>query len=196
MGKATRWALLTALALGGLMLAGCGDDDGGGEDTAETTEAADDGATSTTAGAEPPVNVVEPYDPALTDEFTQYLGENEVTVEWYAGDGTYTAVYQGLDLTALPPLCPGNSVETGPGSFENVSNAPTEDGGCDGVTTPEGELEVCGDVVVYTTQIPLDAEGTLYGTIDFVEGGQQVGGGTGTVEADPNAPPFNRDDVC
>ena len=186
MGKLTRGILLVMIAVA---LSGCGGDDDASDTTTADTEAAAD-TTTTAAAAEPPVNVVEPYDPAQTDEFAAYLTENEVTVEWYAGDDTYTAVYRGLDLDALPPLCPGNSVETSPGSFEHVSNAPTADGACEGVTTPEGSLEVCDDAVVYTTQIPLDSEGTLYGTVDFFQNGQQVGGGTGTVPTDPDAPPF------
>ena len=199
MGTATRRARLTGLALLALLAltrAGCSDDDagGGGEDAAATTQASEEGTTSTTAGdaLEGLRTTIDIVETGSTDPLTTYVTENDVTVDWYGGDETYVVVYRGLDLEALGPLCPGNSVETSPGAFEHVSNAPTEDGACEGSPTDEGEVEVCDDgTLVYTTLIPTDSEGTLYGTIDVYEDGAFSVSATSTVDADPAAPAFD-----
>jgi hypothetical protein len=116
------------------------------------------------------------------------LGSGQVA--WYDGGDTWVVVFLGLDLDGLGAFCPGSSIEVSPDAFEGVSNTPTEPGACEGYTTPEASMQRCGEVLIYDTLIPMDAQGTLYGSVGVpVEGGSY--GVLGTVEADPaSAPPL------
>lgn len=105
-----------------------------------------------------------------------------VEIRWYTQGDRYVVAYVGIDLSTSGPLCPGNSIlSTATGLFEDVSNAPTEDGACEGFPTVTPDPNVgprdCGGSVVYVTAIPSDKEGTLFGTLEALadDGGAIVG---------------------
>jgi len=64
-----------------------------------------------------------------------------VRAQWYTSGGRYVVAYVGLDLSKTDFLCPGNSILTDAG-FSFVSNAPTEDGACEGFPTMTTDPEV------------------------------------------------------
>lgn len=102
----------------------------------------------------------------------------KVDAVWYQSLGRYVVYYAGLSLEASGPLCPGNSIRTESG-FEHVSNAPTEEGACTGAPAlaadPAG-VKICDGKVLYLTEIPVEAQGTLYGSIEvYLEDGSIVG---------------------
>lgn len=162
---------VTASALAGLALSlavvacSSGDDDG----AAPTTEAPAATTTTTTppptappetappAAAGVPVARVGGAGPNADDELSLWAEDHDLTVEWYAGDGVMVAVYRGLPIGG-PALCLTNALETVAFTeFEGQTMAPTADGGCEGGTFAAGTVEVCRDVYVYTTAIPVAA---------------------------------------
>ena len=164
-----------------------GDDDGGAvlpvtaESPADATETAGD-ADDTPPGDEPePAGFSLPdtfVSAPLTDTYDTALGvppaddtlpvpPGSVVARWYQSDGLLVIHYDGLDLAITGPLCPGNSILTITG-FEFISNAPTGAGACSTATTvaePPTGVRLCGDEVLYLTAIPVETEGTLYGTL-------------------------------
>ncbi|NQS91384.1 MAG: hypothetical protein HQ574_03160 [Chloroflexi bacterium] len=102
-----------------------------------------------------------------------------VTANWFTSSGFYVVAYYGLDLEARGALCPGNSIMTG-GTWLHISNAPTEEGACEGFPTLTNDPDVgpvdCHGTMFYRTAIPSDLQGTLYGTIEMLdEEGNLVG---------------------
>jgi hypothetical protein len=102
-----------------------------------------------------------------------------VTANWFTSGGFYVVAYYGLDLEVSGPLCPGNSILSG-GGWLHVSNAPTEEGACEGFPTLTDDPEVgpmdCHGTLFYRTAIPSDLQGTLFGTIEMLdEDGNLVG---------------------
>jgi hypothetical protein len=102
-----------------------------------------------------------------------------VEAQWYVAGDRYVVRYAGLMLDGDPPLCPGNSIQTATG-FQFVSNSPAEAGACEGATTLPAEATagviLCGDEVLYVTQIPAGSEGILFGTIEvFLADGTIIG---------------------
>lgn len=193
--------LLILLALGALILAACSssddDDDGAAERAPTATEAASSPTAAPTAAAptatEAPANEGGPAArPATTaaatltqsynsapggtfDPAVMGFASGDVEAQWYRADGFYIVVYEGLDLDATGPLCPGNSIQTATG-FVFVSNAPTEGADCSTFPTlsadPDVGALVCQGVLSYRTAIPSTTEGNLFGTIERpVEGG-------------------------
>ena len=73
-----------------------------------------------------------------------------VTANWFTSNGFYVVAYFGLDLEASGPLCPGNSILSG--NFLHTSNAPTEEGACEGFPTLTDDPDVG----------PIDCHGTLF----------------------------------
>jgi hypothetical protein len=123
-----------------------------------------------------------------------------VEAHWYQADGVYVVAYMGLDATGSSPLCPGNSILTGNG-FEHVSNAPTEDGACNGFSTlttdPNVGPQVCLDTLVYVTAIPSNLAGTLFGTLEaLADEGTALIGLTSQAESDGNAPEIDLASIC
>lgn len=103
----------------------------------------------------------------------------EVTASWFTSGGFYVVGYFGLDLEASGALCPGNSIMTG-GTWLHITNAPTEEGACEGFPTLTDDPDVgpvdCHGTLFYRTAIPGDLQGTLYGTIEMLdEEGNLVG---------------------
>lgn len=114
----------------------------------------------------------------------------EVTANWYSTpDGFFVVVYAGLDLAETEPLCPGNSIQTGPSTYEYVTNAPTPGEECAGFPTLSDDPDVgpliCEGVLAYRTAIPIESVGNLLGTIEKpVEGG--IMGVTSAAQRIPN----------
>ncbi|NQV07029.1 hypothetical protein HQ535_10790 [bacterium] len=137
--------------------------------------------TSYTFGANPGV--------ATDDDLPFALGS--IQVHWYRGGGFYIAVYQGLDLDATGPLCPGNSAQTANG-FEFISNAPSPGATCEGAPTiaeaPHGVM-VCNGLVSYVTLIPDGTEGALFGSVEIYSADANNAGASGFAAADPAAMP-------
>jgi hypothetical protein len=113
-----------------------------------------------------------------------------VVVLWYETDDTWVAVFKGLDASA--PVCPGTSLETSPGTFNHVSNSPTEEGACEGIPSagiakaPQG-VRVCDGVAFYVTRIPVDTPGSLWASFQVTQDGAAVGL-TGAVKPEGEAP--------
>jgi hypothetical protein len=122
-----------------------------------------------------------------------------VTAQWYTSGGRYVVAYVGLDLSETGSLCPGNSILTGAG-FSNVSNAPTEEGACEGFTTlttdPEVGSIVCQGSLLYVTAIPSDQQGMLYGTLEALTGDGALIGLTSAVQSSPDIPEINLEEFC
>ncbi len=102
-----------------------------------------------------------------------------VTAHWFTSGGFYVVAYYGLDLEASGALCPGNSILSG-GGWLNISNAPTEEGACEGFPTLTDDPDVgpidCHGTLFYRTAIPSDLQGTLFGTLEMLdEEGNLVG---------------------
>lgn len=210
--------LLLAGALFLLLIAACGDDDDDatptpdGSPTADASDAtptsdASDGtpAGDTTLPPSGPAGQlllpVTPVSATLTE--TYHTGQDAppsadqlpiaaglVQALWYQSGGSYVVYYAGLFPTG-DPTCPGNSISTASG-FEHISNAPTAEGACEGATTLADEpagVKVCDGKLLYLTEIPVETEGTLYGSVEaFLDDGSIVGV-TSQVEADAAATP-------
>ena len=102
-----------------------------------------------------------------------------VTAHWFTSGGFYVVAYYDLDLASSGPLCPGNSILSG-GTFQHITNAPTEEGACEGFPTLTDDPDVgpvdCNGTLFYRTAIPSDLQGTLYGTLEMLdEEGNLVG---------------------
>jgi hypothetical protein len=99
---------------------------------------------------------------------TELYPAGSVSAHWYDAGDTLAVVYTGAPTDL--DLCPGASVQVGdPNNFESVANAPSGDpAGCEGFPTldPAASARVCGPVIIFTSLIPSDAEGTLYGTLE------------------------------
>ena len=109
-----------------------------------------------------------------------------VYANWFTSGGFYVVGYYGLDLEVSGALCPGNSIMTG-GTWLHISNAPTEDGACEGFPTLTEDPEVgpvdCHGTLFYRTAIPSDLQGTLYGTIEMLDADGNLVGITSQAES-------------
>jgi len=134
------------------------------------------------------------------DESELPVPPGTVEAHWYTSGGRYVVAFVGLDLSATGPLCPGSSILTDQG-FEFVSNAPTEEGACEGFTTltadPEVGPSVCQGTVLYVTAIPSEKEGSLFGSIEMLaDDGAAIIGLTSTAESSPDIPEIELDEFC
>lgn len=109
-----------------------------------------------------------------------------VTAHWFTSGGFYVVAYYGLDLGASGPLCPGNSILSG-GGWVNISNAPTEEGACEGFPTLTDDPDVgpidCHGTLFYRTAIPSDLQGTLFGTLEMLDADGNLAGMTSQAES-------------
>ncbi len=96
-----------------------------------------------------------------------------VTANWFTSGGFYVVAYYGVDLETAGALCPGNSIFTDASGWIHISNAPTEEGACEGFPTLTDDPAVgpvdCHGELFYRTAIPSDLQGTLYGTIEMLD---------------------------
>jgi len=124
--------------------------------------------------------------PETGDDLPFDLGS--IDVHWFAGGDRLVAVYIGLDLDATGPLCPGNSIFTGPG-WEHISNAPSPGADCAGAptiidSTPGvSGVQTCNGLVSYITEIPSDLDGDLYGSVEIYDPAGSHMGASGFVTA-------------
>lgn len=122
-----------------------------------------------------------------------------VTANWFTSGGYYVVAYYGLDLENAGPLCPGNSILSG-GTWVHVSNAPTEDGACEGFPTLTDDPDVgpidCHGVLFYRTAIPSDLQGTLFGTIEMLDADGNLVGITSQAESTPEMLEIDLEATC
>lgn len=123
----------------------------------------------------------------------------EVTARWYIAGDRYVVAYAGFDYAEGDFLCPGNSILTGAG-FLHVSNAPTEEGACEGFTTlttdPEVGPIVCQGSLLYVTAIPSDQQGMLFGTLEALSEDGALIGLTSAVESSLDIPLIDLEEFC
>jgi hypothetical protein len=136
-------------------------------------------------------DTLEPYN----DQGGDLFPEGSVEVNWYQWDGFYVALYRGWDAEADSPICAGNSILTSAG-LEHVSNSPhmgAADDVCSDVpklADPPAGVYACGSLLYYRTEIPVTADGELFGTLEFNDG-SGFAGQTASGPADPeNTPEF------
>jgi hypothetical protein len=134
------------------------------------------------------------------DESELPVPPGTVEAHWYTSGGRYVVAFVGLDLAATGPLCPGSSILTDQG-FEFVSNAPTEEGACEGFANltadPEVGPTVCQGTVLYVTAIPSDKQGALFGSIEaLADDGAAIIGLTSTTESSADIPEIELDEFC
>ncbi len=131
------------------------------ESTTTSAPSAAEAVASTTA-----IGVLQPYSAGGGDLFPP----GSVEAHWYQWDGSYVVLYRGFDAAAGNEICAGSSIEIG-SLFSNVTNSPylgeVEEICVDAAsiaTAPQG-VDACGALLYYLTEIPIDAEGILYGTL-------------------------------
>lgn len=133
------------------------------------------------------------------DESELPAAPGAVTAQWYTSAGRYVVAYVGLDPLETDFLCPGNSILTDAG-FNFVSNAPTEEGACEGfptlTTDPKVGPIVCQGSLLYVTAIPSDQQGMLYGTLEALTGDGALIGLTSEVQSSPDIPEINLEEFC
>jgi hypothetical protein len=122
-----------------------------------------------------------------------------VTAHWFTSGGFYVVGYYGLDLEENAPFCPGNSIMTGNG-FEHVSNAPTEEGACEGLATLTDDPDVgpldCYGTLFYRTAIPSNLQGTLFGTLEKLDADGNLAGITSQAQSTTSMLEIDLADFC
>lgn len=123
----------------------------------------------------------------------------DVTAQWYITGDRYIVAYDGLEYSEGDSLCPGNSILTGAG-FLHVSNAPTDEGACEGFPTltsdPEVGPVVCQGALLYVTAIPSTEQGMLFGTLEALSEHGALIGLTSAVESSPDIPVIDLEEFC
>ena len=164
--------------------------------TADATTTTEE--TGTTASAviviEPTtaIGVLQPYSTGGSDLFPP----GSVEAHWYQWDGFYVVLYRGFDAQAGEEICAGNSIQPPAGPpFLFTTNSPylgAADAICFGapkITTPPFGVHACGPLLYYLTEIPIDEQGTLFGTLEI---GTAAGfeGQTSEAASDRGVPEF------
>jgi hypothetical protein len=160
----------------------------GGGDTTTTTgavEAAEIAATSV-------IGVLQPYSPGGGDLFPPA----SVEAHWYRWEGLYVVLYRGFDAAAGEEICAGNSVLIEGSGFNNVTNSPYLSGADEicidaaKILEPPEGVQACGSLLYYPTEIPTNATGTLFGTLEIGFGDGVWEGQTSQAVSDPAVPEF------
>lgn len=198
-----RKAFTIALVCATVVLAACPNDDPSGDGTSSPSASGTSGSPGPTAALEatPVVGVLDiEYEvdgqgnPDQPDDDELPVPEGAVEAHWYRGVHVWVALFAGWSLQDTGPLCPGTSLQVG-NAFEHLTNSPTEPGDpCedhpDIVLAGEGSgVRTCGDLVLYVSKIPVDAEGTLFASIERYQPDGAIVGLTGSVAADAGAAP-------
>ena len=122
-----------------------------------------------------------------------------VTAQWYIAGDRYVVAYEGLEYSEGDSLCPGNSILTAAG-FLHVSNAPTDEGACEGFPTltsdPDVGPVVCQGSLLYVTAIPSTEQGMLFGTLEALSEDGALIGLTSAVESSPDIPVIDLAEFC
>lgn len=194
-------AALVALATG--CSSDSGDEGSGGSSSATSSDATTAPSTtapppSTTTVTAPPPTANVPVarvggeNDQARDELNEWAVDHDLTVEWYSGGATLTAVFRGLDLDGLPPLCLTTAIEpVAFTEFEAETIAPTGPGGCDGATGQVGSVQVCRDLAVYPTAIAIVGTGRLFANIQLWDAGAIVTDLSSLESLDAIPPPFD-----
>ena len=141
--------------------------------TEETTTT--EGTTTTIVAAvevpvTPVVGVLAPYPPE--DEGASLLPD-PVEAHWYQNNGLYVVLYRGFDASSGQDICAGNSILVDGVGFSNVTNSPylgLADEICIGtakIAEPPSGVYACDTLLYYVTEIPIESDGTLYGTLEI-----------------------------
>lgn len=135
-----------------------------GEDTTTTTGAVE----AVEIAATNAIGVLQPYSPGGGDLFPPA----SVEAHWYQWDGLYVVLYRGFDAAVGQAICAGNSVLIEGADFNNRTNSPYPAGEevCKDapkiLLSPDG-VQACGSLLYYLTEIPTNATGTLFGTLEI-----------------------------
>ena len=129
-------------------------------------------AATVAATATPVVGVLQPYNEAGAALFPS----ESVEAHWYQWDGLYVVLYRGFDASDGTSICPGNSTADAAGAYTSISNSP-HNGEADEICdiapnfadAPSGAYS-CDSLLYYLTEIPTSAEGTLWGTLELLNG--------------------------
>jgi hypothetical protein len=123
----------------------------------------------------------------------------QVEARWYKSGERYVVAYSGLNYIEGDFLCPGNSIFTASG-FLHVSNAPTDEGACEGFPTltsdPDVGPRVCQGELVYMTAIPSSLQGMLFGTLEALTEDGDLVGLTSSVQSTEDIPELDLDEFC
>ena len=122
--------------------------------------------------ATPAVGVLQPSNEGGVALFPS----ESVEANWYQWDGLYVVLYRGFDAYDGTPMCPGNSTPDAAGAYTSTSNSP-HNGEADAICdiapkiadAPSGAY-ACDTLLYYLTEIPTSAEGTLWGTLELLNG--------------------------
>jgi hypothetical protein len=165
----------------------------------ETTTTVEGETTTTLAAAVVPatntIGVLQPYSTGGGDLFPA----GSVEAHWYQWDGSYIVLYRGFDAASGQEICAGNSILIEGVGFESVTNSPhldTADAICvdaDKVLEAPGGVRACGSLLYYLTEIPIDGEGTLFGTLEIGFGDDVWEGQTSQALTNPSVPEFEPD---
>jgi hypothetical protein len=175
-----------------------GDDDGASDTTGTPTETTAESSSTSEGDDQSTGEAAELAESSTSFVLNETYGSGEpvvavdtVTVHWYQADGNYVAVYTGEGLADLPPVCPGNSLSLPDGTtFDHISNAPSQDGGCEGIDSTITELRNCETAWIHPTAIPVDSEGVLYASISSPD---TTAGVLGFTVVDPEVPEIDLD---
>jgi hypothetical protein len=141
--------------------------------------------------ATPVVGVLQPYNEGGAALFPS----ESVEAHWYQWDGLYVVLYRGFDASDGTPMCPGNSTADAAGAYTSISNSP-HNGEADAICdiapkiadAPSGAY-ACDTLLYYLTEISTSAEGTLWGTLELLNGA--IAGHTSVTPIDlANTPDF------
>ena len=160
----------------------------GGEETTTTELVAAPVAPTTAIGS------LEPYGPG---DGPHMFPPGSVEAHWYQWDGSYVVLYRGFDAAADQEICAGNSILLAGAGFSNATNSPylndadviCIDAAALILEPPDG-VQVCGSLLYYLTAIPIESEGTLYGTLEIGFGNDRREGQTSTTASDAAVPQF------
>lgn len=118
----------------------------------------------------PVVGVLAPYPP---EDRGAALLPDPVEAHWYQHDGRFVVLYRGFDAASGQEICAGNSILVGGVGFTNITNSPhlgAVDEICvnvNKIAEPPSGVYACGSLLYYVTEIPIETEGMLYGTLEI-----------------------------
>ena len=145
----------------------------------------------TSVAATPVIGVLQPYNEAGAALFPA----ESVEAHWYQWDGLYVVLYRGFDASDGTPMCPGNSTADAAGAYTSISNSPHNGEAVEiciaapKIADPPSGAYACESLLYYLTEIPTSAEGTLWGTLEFLDG--NIAGHTSVTPIDlANTPEF------
>ncbi len=157
---------------------------------AETTRSAGSAAVVAATTA---IGVLEPY----SDGGAELFPPGSVEAHWYQWDGSYVVLYRGWDAASAASrqgICAGASIlpPSGP-PWLFVTNSPYR-GDAEAICVNAAKIDPfgvqsCGPLLYYLTEIPIDEEGTLFGTLEIGDA-SGFNGQTSEAPADPEVPQF------